>query len=661
MRNRVVIAFAAILWLAAVTGSYYLTHKPFNLELAKNLALAGWRITIAGAILSVAGGLGGRILPRPGVPSTNSEGGTLFWRVVQTALGLGVLGIVILLVGLTVGFNRWFFGMLLLGLGVLLRRDVAEWWGSWRGLSLLWQSGGRLEKIIGLGCALLLSFTLFTALAPPLKFDALVYHLTLPQIYLAAGRIEYQSSIFWGMPQTMEMLFTWAISLGGMETGAVLAWGIGFLTLIGVVDFGCNMSPRVGWVAGAALLGGFTLAISLSWGYVDWLVMLFGLSTLILLDAWRTTDERQLLVLAGLCAGFATGTKYTAGVLALGGLFVVWAHSPRTAKIWLVNSLWFGLPALGGVLPWLLKNVLFTGNPVYPLVFSAGAMNAVRLAYYQLPAFGDWREAVFLPWQATMRGAEGGDTYGSSIGPLLLGFGLLGWVSWRVHQEDGKRLLSTALILTLTGLVFWAVSGRLTGLAIQSRLYMAVFPAVALLAGAGFEGLARLQIPGVRLKRVAGVVVLLVFGLNLLEVSVYSLKQGALQHLLGLSTEHDYLAANLGMTALTYPVMDDLPDTSRVLMLWETRSLYCTPRCIPDEIIDRWLSDRAEYGSTEAILASWRLAGYTHLLIHRTGADFFRHDPYYQPEDWQALDELLGSLPVKTDLNQIYTLYTLTP
>jgi hypothetical protein len=115
------------------------------------------------------------------------------------------------------------------------------------------------------------------------------------------------------------------------------------------------------------------------------------------------------------------------------------------------------------------------------------------------------------------------------------------------------------------------------------------------------------------------------------------------------------------MSALAFKTINELPKDSRVLTLWETRSLYCTPRCIPDEIVDRWLSDRAKFGSADAILASWREEGYTQLLVYQFGANFYLDSPQYSPDDWRTLDELLTTLPVHTDLNQIYTLYTLTP
>ncbi|MFQ5616569.1 MAG: hypothetical protein ACE5GO_08935, partial [Anaerolineales bacterium] len=251
--------------------------------------------------------------------------------------------------------------------------------------------------------------------------------------------------------------------------------------------------------------------------------------------------------------------------------------------------------------------------------------------------------------------------FGASIGPLFLALGVFFGLGWRARPSRQHIALENAAIVSLVGLVIWAIMGRLAGLLIQSRLYLSIFPALAMLAGMGFVNLTNIQWPGVRLGRVAGVLVMLVFGFNLLQLGVYTVRQGAIQVLLGLWSPETYLARNLGMYALAMQGIDELPEDARVLMLWEPRSFYCAPRCLPDEILDRWLTDRNRYHTPEAILRSWRQAGFTHVLFRRSGADFFRQDDRYQPSDWETLDDLFAELPIHTDLNQVYTLYSLTP
>jgi hypothetical protein len=115
------------------------------------------------------------------------------------------------------------------------------------------------------------------------------------------------------------------------------------------------------------------------------------------------------------------------------------------------------------------------------------------------------------------------------------------------------------------------------------------------------------------------------------------------------------------------PVMQaiqELPEASRVLMLWEPRSLYCLPKCDPDELLDRWLDDLRGTQSqlpSRAILESWQTAGYTHLLYFRAGADYIRHhDNRYLASDWIALNDLLSGLSEPVNFGEVYFLYTIS-
>lgn len=657
-QKRIVIAAAAILWLWAVVAVYYTTHKPFGPELALRLLGTAWRIAVPLAICSLAGGLGARWLPLAGEnPATRAA--------VQAAFGMGVWGLLILVLGAAVGVNSWIAGGLLVAGGVFFRQRVPAWWRLWGRVLAARHDSGRLGRGLAFGTALILLFNLATALAPPLKFDALVYHLSLPQAYLTAGRILYLPwNVFWGMPQLTEMLYLWGMALAGGQAAPVLGWMIGVLALAGLWGYlEQRFGARLAWVGLAALLSGFTLASSLSWGYVGWSTILMAVSALVVFERWRLEGGARFLVLAGVFTGLALGVKYTAGVLLPGGLGVVWWHHRTTghkrAALWRGWVLYAGV-ALFVFAPWGLKNLLATGNPGYPLLFPAGAMGALRLDLYQnQPPQGDWRDAVLLPWRATILGVEGAEGYSASIGPLLLGLGALAWLRWGSRDESRRTTLANAAIFALAGLAVWAISGRVVGLSLQTRLYLSLFPAFAVLAAAGFGSLERIRLPGVRPGRLASVSVLLVFGLTTLQIAAHTFRQNPFAWLLALQSEETYLANNLGMYALAIQAIETLPDDARVLMLWEPRSYYCAPRCFPDEVLDRWLADRARYRAADAILRSWQAAGFTHLLFYRGGADFYQNDPRYQPADWETLDALLSGLPALTDLDNVYTLYQL--
>jgi hypothetical protein len=654
----------AFVFFAGLMISYYIVHKPFSPALALSLGAAWGRLLLVALLICAAGGVGRRLLPAlPLQP--------LACLALQAALGLGVIALSVLALGVLGLLRPWLGWAALAGLLVGLRRSMAAWLSDWRSLGLAWRQAGRMGKFLAVCIAAILLFTLLSSLAPPIRFDALTYHLALPRLYLQAGRFFYiPQNIYWGMPQSAEMLYTFAMALGGAPAAAVLGWGIGALALLGMLGLALErLAAAAAWVAAAALVSGYTLASALSWAYADWLVVLFGVCWLVALTLWVERRERGYVLLAGLLAGLAIGAKYTAGILLVCGVVAVLYYGRSSLRQMLESLLMYGLAAGLAAAPWLLKNLLATGNPLYPFLFPAGAMSELRLALYQGGRpFGGWQDVLLLPWRATFIGVEGGPGYSASIGPLLFGLSLGAGVGWRLRPAQQKEAIRLAALVALAGVLAWMVLGRFSSYLLQSRLYFAFFPALAFLAAAGFSALEHAHIPGVRLGRIVAFLIALVLGLNVLEVGVHTLQQRSLDYVLGVKVEADYLADNLGWYAPAMEAVRQLPSDQRALLLWEPRSLYCLPRCDPDEVLDRWKRQRystpgAPPASNAAILAEWRAAGYTHLLFHRSGADFIRQEGRlaYTAEDWQALEALLADLRPIQDFGGAYLLYSLTP
>jgi hypothetical protein len=647
LRNSRLVGILALLWLMIVLAAYYIPHKPITTNEAISLAVTVWHLLTAGAIIALGGGVGRKILPA-------MELEPLVRCSVQAGLGLGVLGIGWLLIGVLVGFSPSIAFAVVALLGVLFWRETYGWLILWNDLPRLWCKGGRFERVLGVGMGTMLLLLFVRAAAPPVKFDALVYHLALPKFYVLQGRMVFlPENVFWGMPQLVEMLFTWAWELGGPSSAAVLGLLGGGLALVGILGYCAQRWDETsGWVAVVALLSGFTLATSLNWAYVGGMLMLVGLGFFVLLDSWQRTLNPRDVTLAGVFAGLALGIKYSGGILVLIGLgFLLWRGWRYCQFDW-GAALRFLLAAGLVSSPWWVKNALATGNPFYPFFFPAGEMDAFRLWMYQSqPAWGGLKEALLLPWQATVWGVEGAPGFSASIGPLLLGLGLLAFWNTPVGTETQRQTLSLAV---------WGLASRFSGLLIQIRLYLAVFPALAILAGIGFSKASRLTLWRFPLRRTLAALVMFAFALNLWQVGVSALSVGAPQVLAGLRSSEDFLEGNLGGYLVAMRAISELPATSRVLMLWEPRSLYCLPQCDPDEVLDRWIHDRHRFTDPNRILESWQQAGYTHVLFYRQGAEFVRRsDPRYLQTDWQALTSLLNQLTPLEDFGTAYTLYRL--
>jgi len=635
-----------LIWLTGLLGAYYLVNKPLTTGLVLNGIKAFAQIASAVLIVAIGGGLGRRLL-------SWLQLNKLTQLSIQAAVGVGILSTGYFILGSLIG-NLKLLGWGLLGvLSLWLRRDMLLWLSDFSSLGWLWKTTGRFGKIAALLLGFLCALTLLASLAPAIKFDALVYHLSLPQRYLAADRFEFvPDNMFWGMPQLGEALFTWAAAIAGLQAGVLLAWAVGILSILGTAGYTAErLGADAAWTAAASLMGGYSLADALGWGYVDWITVLYGLGVVVLLAEWKDRNETKYVLVAGVMAGMALSTKYTGGVVILASLIVL-------IPDWRTSLLFFSTAGISS-LTWWIKNFLLTGNPFYPFFLPAGNMTPLRLALYQnQPAWGGLENVFLLPWQATVNGLEGASGFSASIGPLLLGLGILSIFPSISTQHQQYRVRDVAIFLA-SGLLVWAIAGRLSGLLIQSRLYWSLFPAAAILAGYGFSRIGLLQWPGVRFGRIVRSLILLILLLNLVQVFAATVRRQTLQYLFAGSNAQEFLQHNLGMYALATQAVDELPEGSRTLLLWEPRSLYCLPDCDPDESLDNWATAGDLSNDPGEMLREWQTAGYSHILIYISGAEIFRSDGRLSAEDRQTLDDIMAAMTPVVDLQGVYSLFKL--
>ena len=659
-RPGLVITVGALTWLLLVISLYYAGHKPFSPVMLMRIAISAGQIFTGLLVVSIAGGIGRRLVHPGGISP-------IAVLALQAAAGLGLLSIGMLLVSATIGVNSLICWIIVVSLALLFWRDTWLWFSGWKSLAQIWDASGRFGKALGSGICIVLLYSLIIALAPPIKFDALVYHLALPKLYLSNGGFKYIPEImFWGMPQVGEMLYTLGMGLAGHTAAVLVGWWAGVIALFGVLGFTVDrFGINAGWVAATSLISGYTLTQLLSAGYVEWFAILFGAGLLILLDHWWAEGKGSSLLWAGILCGFAMGSKYTGGILTIAGGIVVLVQClvNKAGIVRLVKNIAiFAIPALLVFAPWLIKNTAATGNPFYPLFFPAGSMDTFRLDAYQLPPWGDWKEILLIPIRTTLVGFEGAPGYSASISPLLVALAPFSLIGFRSRKENERSTLIIALTIGCAGWMTWLIASRLSGFLIQTRFYFGLFPAVAVLAGAGYQVLAGVRLPGLRLERIVASLVGLVMLFSIIPLIGELMKSDGLKVLLSVESSADYLSGNLGWYYPAANAVRDLPDGSRVLMLWEPRSYYCLPRCVPDEILDQWRHARQTIGEPQEILNSWRAKGYTHLLYNRFGADFVRaDDKSYRDSDWLALDALLSQLQEPVDFGGAYELYSLQP
>ena len=345
--------------------------------------------------------------------------------------------------------------------------------------------------IFALAVAPLLALMLLGSTVPTTEFDAREYHLQGPKEWFQSGRIErLPHNVYTQMPAGSEMLTLLCMHLCGDWRGGALA---GQATLAGFVPLaalaaGCVarrlFGAGCGWFATAAFLTSpWAVRLALH-PYAEGALCAYG--TLTLLAVTIAVRRRRLrsprpALLAGLLAGAAFGCKYPALLLiaAPAGLALVAAtwgagrarRLAATAKLgaFKLGAFVVGFAVFAG--PWLLKNTIETGNPVFPLLWNSlggtgwdVATNARWVAAHAPP---DWSPARWPHWL--------GQPLGLDLFHTVLVIAFAPFAAF-VRPTRAKRLAAALGGLIL---VWYVATHRI------DRFWVPLLPAGCVLAGAG--------------------------------------------------------------------------------------------------------------------------------------------------------------------------------
>jgi hypothetical protein len=345
-----------------------------------------------------------------------------------------------------------------------------------------------------LGLALIagpfLALMALAAMLPTIDFDALEYHLQCPKEYFLAGKIAFlPHNVYASMPFGVEMLH-----LLGMET--LGDWWHGGLTGQLLVMFfapaaavliggtaGRIASPRAGWVAAVVYLTTPWIYRLAAIPYVEGPLACYHAA--LIHGSWfmvhgprsgssSTINHRSWTILLGLLAGGAMACKYPAlvsAVIPFGAFVLVQAFRERSVA----PVLAFATGVAVAIGPWLVKNVIDTGNPVYPLgytVFGGRDWDAQREAKW-VNAHGP-REIALRPLVDGLLDVAGRSDWQSPLFTALAPLALL---------RPGSR----RAVLVLWGYVaylfatWWLLTHRL------DRFWLPILPPLAVLAGIGAD------------------------------------------------------------------------------------------------------------------------------------------------------------------------------
>jgi hypothetical protein len=232
---------------------------------------------------------------------------------------------------------------------------------------------------------LFIGLILCLASVPPVSRDALTHHLRVPQLYIDRGSmVELPEIEFSYYPMNIDMLYLVPLIWGNDIIPKYIHFSFALLTTVLLYRY-LRKQLGTGYAYfGALFFLSLPIIVKLSITvYVDLGLIFFSTAAILQLLTWmEDTASKRHLVLAAICYGLALGVKYNGlvGFIILAGAipFIV-RYAPAKGGAGarlatgsgrpssLVALLIFCCVSLAVFSPWMIRNLIWTGNPIYPL------------------------------------------------------------------------------------------------------------------------------------------------------------------------------------------------------------------------------------------------------------------------------------------------------
>jgi 4-amino-4-deoxy-L-arabinose transferase-like glycosyltransferase len=289
------------------------------------------------------------------------------------------------------------------------------------------RSGRLLLAGIGLAVAVLMLLNL----VPPIARDELTYHLAVPALYIRAGHsIELPFIVHAYYPMLLEMLYLPLLAHLPEQAPKYLHMACGLAaTALLYLYLVPRVAPAVALCASLLLLTTPTVMALGASAYVDLGVLLYSTVAVIGLLRWQETQRWSDVIVSALGAGCAASVKYNGVlVLALVGTGVLVLTPRRRWWTAIAATALFGSVALLPLAPWLVKNAIDTGNPVFPLLNSLiGGRPLPRPPHvdvftYRQALYGEsWLDILLVPLRVFTTGRDGDPArFDGVLNPLWL-------------------------------------------------------------------------------------------------------------------------------------------------------------------------------------------------------------------------------------------------
>lgn len=341
---------------------------------------------------------------------------------------------------------------------------------------------GWVKVLLLILLAILIISIIILSCVPPVSKDALVHHLAIPKLYLKHGGIyEIPTMPFSYFPMNLDLLYLIPLCSGNDIVPKFIHFSFALLTAWIIFNFLKPRSNTAYALLGVIFFLSIPIIVKLSITvYVDLGLIFFSTASVLLLLKWIEDGFRlRFLLFSSLFCGLAAGTKYNGLItLFLLTLFLPFLYSryvPNSKPGFFKaagNGAFFLIVALLVFSPWMIRNYLWTNNPLYPLydhLFNPQAgLNDQTIglfAYRSLVYHETWWQMALLPVRVFFQGQDGNPQYfDGKLNAFLLLFPLLAF--YRI-ERDRQVLRNEKKVLLAYAALFFATAFFSSGMRIR--------------------------------------------------------------------------------------------------------------------------------------------------------------------------------------------------
>jgi len=272
---------------------------------------------------------------------------------------------------------------------------------------------------------------------PVTATDALVHHLAVPKWWFEAGRIAEIPWHEWSYyPMLLNLGYLGLFTIHAPQLCGVYHLLFFLLIVAIVVEVALEITDDLFAARLAALLT-VSLPVLVKLSTIPLVDLGLALSSLIAVGYFQRylKDRRYLSIsLAGIALGCAASTKYN-GVLYAAIVTVVFVAGISRERGWLNATIILITCVALPLLPWLLKNWYWTGNPIYPLMkrllggpilVASGGPRGLNPIQHRMLIYGEsWWDILLLPLRVFFQGEDNDPRRFDGVMNPILALGLL--------------------------------------------------------------------------------------------------------------------------------------------------------------------------------------------------------------------------------------------